>query len=209
MSTPHWFKYSVLSIAALLLAACTSQKEPAEKLIGDIQTAIHAASADAAKYVPDQLTDVQSKFADLQASFDKKDYPAVVKGAPEVLASAQSLESAATAKKDQIMKGLNEEWTSLASSVPANVAAIQSRIDFLGKPAHKKLASGVDLDAAKTGLSEVTALWSKAQAAFAAGNLEEAVNTAKAVKTNVDALGASMKLDFAEPAAVQDTAPTT
>jgi hypothetical protein len=62
------------------------------------------------------------------------------------------------------------------------------------------MAAGIDLAAAKSGLSDATSLWSKAQAAFASGNLDEAVSTAKDVKAKIDALAASLKLDLAAPA---------
>jgi hypothetical protein len=104
-----------------------------------------------------------------------------------------------------VTKALNDDWTSLASALPGDANAIQSRIDFLNKKANKKLAGGVDLDAAKSSFSDATSLWSKAQAAFAGGNLDEAVTTAKSVKIKLDALAASLKLDFSQPAAVQDT----
>jgi hypothetical protein len=189
-------RYAVISMAAIILAACASQKEPAQKLIGDVESTVAAASTEAAKYVPDQLADVQAKLSGLKASFDKQDYAGVVTAGPAVLTAAQGLATAAAAKKDEVLKALNDEWTGLAGSLPGDVTAIQSRIDLLSKKSNKKQAKGIDLDAAKSGAADATSLWSKAQAAFAAGNLDEAVSTAKDVKSKVEAVAASLKLDL-------------
>lgn len=196
-------RYALISMAAIILAACAGQKEPAQKLIGDVESAVTAASAEAAKYVPDQLADVQAKLGTLKASFDKQDYAGVVTGAPAVLSAAQGLATAAAAKKDSVLKALNDEWTGLAGSLPGNVTAIQSRIDTLSKKSNKKLAAGIDVDAAKAGVGEATSLWSKAQAAFAGGNLEEAVSTAKDVKAKIAAVAASLKMDLPPTTAAQ------
>jgi hypothetical protein len=210
MAATRTYKTSAwIVIAGLMLAACANQKEPAQKMIGDIETTVDAASADATKYAPEELSDVQQKLGELKASFDKKDYKAVVNGAPPVMSAAQGLASAAAAKKDQQLKSLNLQWTALAGVLPGNANVIQSRIDFLSKKENKKLASGVDLDAARSGLGDATTLWSTAQAAFSSGRLDEAVTTANGVKIKLQGLAASMKLDFKEPAAVQDTSPNT
>jgi hypothetical protein len=187
---------TLFPVAVVILAACAGQKEPAQKLIADIEVTVTAASTEAAKYVPDQLADVQAKLGGLKASYDKQDYAAVVTGAPAVLNSAQGLATAAAAKKDSILKALNDDWMGLATSVPNDVMAIQNRLDLLGKKSSKKLAAGIDLDAAKAGMADATALWSKAQGAFASGNLDEAVRTAKDVQAKVTALAASLKLDL-------------
>jgi hypothetical protein len=199
-------RYALIALAAVIVAACAGQKEPAQKLISDIQSAVTAASAEAVKYVPDQFADVQAKLEVLKASFDKQDYAAVVTGAPAVLSAAQGLATAAAAKKDEVLKALNDEWTRLAASVPGSVSAIQSRIDLLSKKSSKKLAAGIDLDAAKAGVGDAASLWSKAQAAFAAGNLDEAVSTAKDVKAKIGALATSLKLGMPATAAAAPTA---
>jgi hypothetical protein len=104
-------------------------------------------------------------------------------------------------------KALSDEWATLASELPGDATIIQNRISFLDTKANKKLASGVDIDAAKSSLSDASSDWTKAQASFAGGNLQDAVITARSVKSKFEALAASMKLDFTKPAAVQDTSP--
>jgi hypothetical protein len=194
-------RLGIVSFAAIALAACAGQKEPAQKLVADIDATVMAASAEASKYVPEQLTDVQTKLDALKASFAKQDYATIVTNAPAVLAAAQGLAIAAAEKKDAVLKALTNQWAALAASVPANVIAVQNRIEFLSKKTSKKLAAGIDLNAAKTGIGDAQSLWSKAQAAFAAGNLSEAVTTAKEVKTRVATAAAALKLDLATPAA--------
>jgi hypothetical protein len=189
-------RYLLISAAALVLAACAGPKEPAQKLIGDVDAVVTAAAPEAAKYVPDQLAAVQSKLDALKASFANRDYAGVVTSAPAVLNSAQDLATAAAAKKDEILKALGDSWSALAASVPASMTAVQSRIDELDKKPSKKIPAGIDLTAAKSGQAEALALWSKAQAAFAAGNLDEAVSTAKDVKAKIDAAAAFLKLDL-------------
>jgi hypothetical protein len=187
----HLRRFAPLILLAIM-AACAGQKQPAQKLLADINATVMAASDEAAKYIPDQLKDVQSKYGELKASFDKKDYAAVVSGAPEVLAAAQTLATSAAAKKDEVLKALNDQWLALAGSVPDSLTAVQNRIDELRKPSNKRQAAALNLDAAQSGLGDATSLWSKAQAAFASGNMDEAVRTAQEVKTKADAAAAAV-----------------
>jgi hypothetical protein len=195
-----------LATLSLMLGACSTQKEPARRMLGDIDAALQTASADAAQYVPDQLAEVQKKRGELQASYDRKDYSSVVGEAPPVLSAAQGLESAATARRDEITKGFNLEWTGMATTLPGDASAIQNRITFLSQKKHRMLATGVDLESAESSLNDANTLWSRAQADYTAGHLQDAVTTAKSVKSKLDALAASMKLDLSQPAAVRDTA---
>jgi hypothetical protein len=188
-------RFASVSFALLLLAACASQREPAQKMMNDIESAVSAASADAAKYVPDQLNDVQTQLDDLQTAFKSQDYKRVLAQGPALLSEAQGLASAAAAKKADIMKALNDQWNSLASTVPEEATAIQSRIDMMTQRKNRKLAKDIDLDAAKSGLGDATSQWSKAQGAFGNGNLDEAVSAGKDAKSKLDAVATTVKVE--------------
>ncbi len=192
-------QFALLIVAMLLFAACADQMKPAQQALDGVDSAVSAAAPDAGKYMPDALTALQSKVTDLKASFDKRDYRTVLMGAPAVLADAQSLAKVAAAKKAEAMKALGNQWTDMAASLPKLVATVKARVDALSKVRH--LPKGVDLAAAKSALAEATGSWEKAQAAFTAGNVGEAVNNAKDGKAKAEAAAAAVNLKLPTAAA--------
>jgi hypothetical protein len=185
-----------VSFALLLAAACANQRDPAQKMMNDIEVAVSTVSADAAKYAPDQLNDVQTKLDDLKTAFNAQDYKGVLARGPALLAEAQGLAGTAAAKKADSTKALNDQWSALAGTVPDEVTAIQGRIDMLGQRKNRKLAKGFDLEAAKSGLQDATSQWSKAQGAFGNGNLDEAVSAGKDAKSKLETLAVTLKVDL-------------
>jgi hypothetical protein len=186
-----------MAFAALLLAGCANQMEPARKAIADIEAAISAAGPDASQYVPDKLAAVSQQLADLKAKFDQKDYKGVIAAAPALLSEAQGLAGAAASAKEAAMaaalEALNAEWTTLSGTLPAAVAAIESRVGILSKS--KKLPANLDqatFDSVKTGLADAKSLWDQATAAQASGNMEAAVAAARQVKEKADAALAAL-----------------
>jgi hypothetical protein len=186
--------FLTLCSVAILLVACANQMEPAKNALDNINSTLSSVSADAQKYVPDQFTQAQSKVAALSASFEKKDYTAVVAGAPAVLAEVRGLSDAAATKRDEMVKELGNEWRSLAASVPQSISAVQSRIDDLTKT--KRVPKGVDLGAAKSGLADANSAWEKAQDAFRAGNPADAVTAGKDAQGKVASAAAALKLNL-------------
>jgi hypothetical protein len=172
-----------MALAALLLVGCANQMEPAQKAIADVEAAIAAAGADAAQYIPDQLQAVTGQLADLKAKFDKKDYKGVIAAAPALLTQAQGLAGAAATAREAAEAG----------TLPAAVAAIDSRVNILSKS--KKLPANLDpatFESVKTGLADAKTLWDQATAAQASGNVEGAVTAARQVKEKADAALAAL-----------------
>jgi len=194
---PVFAGFLSLVMAAALLAGCANQMEPAKKAIVDIEAAVAAAGPDAAQYIPDQLQAVTTQIADLKMKFDQKDYKGVLAAAPALLAQAQGLTAAAASAKQAAeaaaLEAFNSEWGTLAADVPAQLAAVTSRVGILSKS--KKLPAGLDaasFAAAKSGADEAKAMWDQATAAQAAGNMEQAVTAARQVKEKLNAAMAAL-----------------
>jgi diguanylate cyclase (GGDEF)-like protein len=140
MKSINGFQACLLSgIAALVLPACANHREPARVALVQISNMSVSTSADGAKYVPVQMATVQKEHAELQDSFDKRNYAAVLTGAPAVLADTKSLAVAATAKKGEIAKTLDTQWSKFAWFLPQRIASAQE--------VKAKIESAASLDA--------------------------------------------------------------
>ena len=185
-----------MALLALVLSACGSQKQPAQARIGEIEGAVSAAAGDASKYVPTELKEVQDRLSALESVYATGDYAAVLASSPAILDVALNLKAKASAAKSSSLKALNEQWAGLSQMLPAKSTALQKRIDVLGKQRLKRGGAGFDLDAAQATLADAASLWSKAQAAFASDNLNEAVSTANTVDRKLESLAASLQLEL-------------
>lgn len=186
----------ICCVLLALLSACTSQREPARRVLQDIEATLGAVSDDAAKYVPEELAEVQTTLDDLKAAYDAHDYKAVLSRGPALLGEAHGLSADAAARKAEIAESHTQQWTSLAAAVPQLFTTVHARLNLLSQAKNRKLAAGVDLDAAKSALRDATSQWSKAQGAFGNGNMSEAVAIAKDVESRLQALAATLHAEL-------------
>jgi hypothetical protein len=186
------YALALLTAAALALGACANQMEPAQQAIATIDTAVAAASTEAAKYVPDQYKDLQAKVASLKASFNNKDYAAVLAASPAVLDQARSIGAGAALKKEELDTKLTNGWAALTASLPAQVSAVQAKLNSLGKMS--KPPQGIDLAGAQAAFGDAPAEWKQATTAFAAGNIEDASAAAKDVAGKVAAAASALMM---------------
>lgn len=163
----------VLSAAGL--AACNTDKAPADAAIRAGEQAIQAAADEAGRYVPGKLQEAQASLAAAKEKFVQGRYEEALAAGTALAGQAKDLADAAAAKKDELTKA----WSDLSSSLPRTVASLTAKIEELGKA--RRLPKGLDaarLTEAKEGLAGIALAWEEASAAFAAGNLAEAVGRA-------------------------------
>jgi hypothetical protein len=183
-----------LILAAALLAGCAARDDaPARKAIDQIDAAITAAGPDATKYIPRHVSTLKAESTQLKVKYYEGDYKGIVEAAPAILGKAQDLPRQAAAKKTQVAASLAGEWTNLETSVPEAIAAVQKHADELRKSGNVTAGPAKTLlDAAGPSISEQKALWDKAIAAKAAGDIEQAVTLAAYAKHNAEALLAAL-----------------
>jgi hypothetical protein len=180
------YVFALVATFGAILSACAGHHDPAEALMDQIQIALLTSAQDAAHYAPDRFHTVSAQVADLKSAFDRKQYDDVLARGPAVLAAARALAADAAADKQSAHEALVADWTKLADTLPDRLMRIGMVVE---SPANaRRQALGIDPGEAKRELHDANSLWSKARSAFASGNLDEAVHTAKDVAAQVDAL---------------------
>jgi hypothetical protein len=180
-----------LALVAVVAAACSNQKAPAEAALKSAQDAYSAVRTDAEKYVPEQARAIQDGLASAQAALAKDDYAGVLKQAQSLNTQISALGGAIAAKKTE----LTNTWTTMSAGVPKLVEAVKSRVDVLSQS--KKLPAGITketLNSAKAGLASASQTWSEATSAASAGDVATAVARARTVQASVVNLMQSLNM---------------
>lgn len=188
----------LLALVAVMLAACSSQKEPAENAVARVVAALEEIRADAQTYASDQLQAVESSVSRLKANLDKQDYSSVVQGAPSVASEVEALKTTvaqAKADAEATLAAAQSEWTDLSASVPALVEKLQARVDQLTKS--RKYPKGMDkaaFDTAKAGFETLKTEWTDATAEFDSGHPADAVRKARSAKAKAQELANQLEV---------------
>jgi hypothetical protein len=96
------------------------------------------------------------------------------------------------AAKEESLPVLNARWSALAVKVPESLGALHGRLDPAATAGRGGPKTAHDLETARADLRHAESQWSKAQAAFATGNLKEAVTTASAAGAILDTLSGDL-----------------
>lgn len=191
-SARHIASYLAFGVAAMLFAACSNQMQPAQQALDEVSTVVEAIPADSTQYVPEQVASLKKKLADLNASFNSKDYAGVLANAPAVLTETKAVTADAAAKKEAAMNALAADWTQLSASVPALIANVKARVDELSKT--HRVPKGIDLPSAQSALADASAMWQMAQSAFDSKHIFDAVSTAKDANSRAQAAASALKM---------------
>ena len=164
-------KWLAASVIALIVFGCTSQKEPAEQAVANIDATLGTVRDAAAKHAPDGLQSVEEQVATLKDNLSKGDYKTVLADAPAVTAAVANLQQAAIAKQEEADTKLaqtKQQWRTLSAEVPKMIAAIESRAGELSKSRRPpKGVSKASFESAKASLEPLNSAWTEATDAVA------------------------------------------
>jgi DNA repair exonuclease SbcCD ATPase subunit len=177
------------ALAALLLglAACASQKEPAEAALAAAEAKFKEVGAEIQKYLPERYAEVEASLAGLRDAVAKQDYGDVVAGATAAQDEIKRAVADARIKRAQALLAMEAEWNEMVKSVPAMISAMDKKISAQrGRPPQGMTAAAwkqtiADYDAARDA-------WSKASAEMTSQTFEATVLAARDAKAKIAAI---------------------
>jgi hypothetical protein len=182
-----------VALAAFLALSACSQKDPAREAIEAAENALNAVYEDAGKYLPERYAAVKSDLDTARKAFDEERYADAIAAVKDIPAAAEALAKDAAAAREAHVSGLNADWARISEGLPGLLAAIGGRLEELG--AMRRLPEGMDrklLDEANAALASARSAWDEAGAAQAAGDLEGAVDKARAAEGMAQDLAARL-----------------
>jgi DNA repair exonuclease SbcCD ATPase subunit len=185
------FLTATLAALCLGLAACASQKEPAEQALAALEAKFKESGADVQKYLPERYAEVEKNLADLRDSMAKKSYGDVVTGAAAAQDALKRAVADARVAHAQAVAAMEDEWNSLVKEMPAMISAMDKKI----AAQRGKAPKGMTPEAWKQTIAEYDAAresWSKGAAEMTRANFEATVAAARDAKAKIAAIMQSL-----------------
>lgn len=187
------FRAAALAALLLGLAACASQKEPAEAALAALETKFSETGAEIQKYLPERYAEVEASIASLRESIAAQDFGDVVAGAAAAEDGLRRAVADARIKRAQVLVEMESEWAEMTKSMPEMIAAMDKKITAQrGRP-----PQGMTAEAWKQTIAEYDAArdaWSRAAAEMTSKTFEATVLAARDAKAKIaaimDSLGA-------------------
>jgi hypothetical protein len=185
--------FTAAALAALCLgvAACASQKEPAEQALAAVEAKFKESAGEVQKYLPERYAEIESSIASLRDSMADESYGDVVAEAGKVQAAMKRAIGEARVRRAQLQVEMETEWAEMSKSMPAMIDAMDKKITSQrGKP-----PQGMSREAWKQTIADYDAArdaWSKAAAEMTRANFEATVLAARDAKAKIAAIMESL-----------------
>lgn len=185
------FVTAALAALCLGVAACASQKEPAEQAFAAVEAKFKESGAEVQKYLPERYAEIESGIASLRDSMSQESYGDVVAEAGKVQDSLKRAIGEARVRRAQLQVEMENEWAEMSKSVPAMIDAMDKKITSQrGRP-----PQGMSREAWKQSIADYDAArdtWSKAAAEMTRANFEATVLAARDAKAKIAAIMESL-----------------
>jgi predicted outer membrane protein len=181
------FITAALAALCLGVAACASQKEPAEQAYAAVEAKFKESAAEIQKYLPERYAEIEASMASLRESMSNEDYGDVVAGAGQVQASLKRAIGESRVRRAQLMVEMESEWDEISKTLPAMIDAMDKKITSQRGRAPK----GMTGDEWKQTIADYDAsrdAWSKSAAEMTRSNFEQSVLTARDAKAKIAAI---------------------
>ncbi len=178
------FLTAALAALCLGVAACASQKEPAEKALAAVEAKFQESAAELQKYLPERHAEIESGIASLRESMSSEDYGDVVTQAGQLQESLKRAIGESRVRRAQLLVEMESEWDERAKSMPAMIPAMDRKITSQRGRAPQGMSAAewkqtiADYDAARDA-------WSKSAAEMTRSNFEETVLAARDAKAKI------------------------
>lgn len=178
---------ALVTAAAVALAGCASQKEPAEQALAGIEKTLEGSGAQLQKYLPERYQEIEAKVKALREAIAQENFGDVVADAPAVADELRRAVADSAIRRAQVRVELEAEWTELVTSMPAMIESMDRKIAVQGSRPPK----GMDAAGWKAMIDSYDATrdaWNEAAAAMAPATFEDTVLAGRDAKAKIAAM---------------------